>query len=175
MATISNRNKNCIALIFYSFICFFAAIILSFDVGKEIKKALPNKGGEVGPIYIDKANTVYEMRVRQSVPLNQWSYVEVEVLDENKDYLFSFSDEFWQEEGYDSEGYYWKEAVDSFEMEMVFPEKGNYYFKILGQPSGSNIDKITVSTTRELGSNLAFIWQGILSFVLGLAFLRGNS
>lgn len=170
----STRNKNGLALVAFGVICLFTAMILSIDVGKDYSRTLSNKGGVFGPIKVTKDDAVYEINVYQPVAMNQWSYVEVEVLDANKEYLYSFSDELWKAEGYDDEGY-WSEAKYDYDMEVVFPKKGDYYLNVVSDSSMRKPGNITVTTTRELGSNLGFIILGILSPVLGFGLLKGGS
>lgn len=170
----STRNKNGMTLVAFGVICFITAMVLSLDVGKDVSRTLSNKGGLFGPIKVTKDDAVYEINVYQPVNMHQWSYVEIEVLNAQKEYLYSFSDEMWKAEGYDDEGY-WSEAKYDYEMEVVFPKKGDYYLNVISESSTRSPGNITVTTTRELGSNLAFIILGILCPIIGFGLLKGAS
>ena len=58
---------------------------------------------------------------------NDWSAVTGNVLDQDKNYLFGFGQEFWKESGYDSDGR-WTESKTKYDMKVTLP-KGIYYLE----------------------------------------------
>lgn len=163
--TADNLSK---ALFIYALICLVVAFILSFNSGKEIKQTVSMVGGQVGPLQVVDNNTVYLINVRQNVSSNSWSFITVDLLDANKQYLFSFGDEMWHESGYDSDGG-WTESTNEFDMKVTFPNKGLFYLSVGGEKSTNNRNaSVTVTVNKKVGSSLAFSVVGILCLILAV-------
>ena len=163
----SNATK---ALFIYGLLCLIIAFVLSFNTGQEIKQTVSMQGGDfIGPLKVAKANTVYLIDVIQSVSSNSWTFLNIDVLDEQKQYLFSFGDELWHESGYDSEGG-WSESNNSFNLKMTLPKKGIYYFNLKGEKGGGNTNShATVTINQKVGSSLALSILGIISLLAAVA------
>ena len=74
--------------------------------------------------------SVYDVEIKQNHSIGgQWSYVGIELLNANKEYLFSFGDEMWYETGYDSEGS-WREYKNKYSTKITIPDKGKFFFKV---------------------------------------------
>jgi hypothetical protein len=157
------------ALFVYALVCLTAAFILSFSTGKKMSQAIDMSGGEFGPIDVVEDNSVYSINISQSVTANSWTFITIDVLDQDKQYLFSFGDELWHESGYDSDGN-WTESKNNFSLKMTFPTKGRYFLSLEGERSDNNGNAFaTISLNRKIGSSLGFSVVGILSLLLAVA------
>ncbi len=120
----------------------------------------------IGPITVQRYKEVYEISIASSVPENTWSFIEGEVLDAEKDYLFSFGKELWSEAGYDDEGA-WRESDNSYSMKLTFPQPGQYYLNL--KSSGSyNPDAVQVTISKKRGSSIPHFVFGIITLLIGL-------
>ncbi|MFV2055165.1 MAG: hypothetical protein ACC707_01815 [Thiohalomonadales bacterium] len=156
-------------LFIYGLFSLVVAFAMSFSTGKEIRQSVSMAGGEVGPIQVTDANSVYLIDVFQSVGSNSWSSITIDVLDENKQYLFAFGDELWKESGYDSDGS-WTESNNSFNIKVTFPKEGIYYLSLAGENSNNNPNALArVTVNQKIGSSLAFSIIGILSLLAAIA------
>lgn len=164
--------KNNYGLIFLLFgiLCLFTSMILSSNIGKELKQIFPDTGGKLGPIETTGDNEIQYVEVYQTIPNGQWSSVDGQLLDEKGTTLFSFSENLWFESGYDSDGY-WEEGKRDFGIAITIPKKGQYFFNITAQNSGQGVGNIIIKANRELGSMVGFMWIGILFSLLGVLIL----
>lgn len=129
----------------------------SFDIvnpltfGGDEKK---NSDLNIFPLSTQKPNEVVVITVNQSYSKehgvsnprkayvlkdNSWIFVEGEVLDSKKEYLFGFGKELWSESGAeyedadeDGEGGWteWRESETNYDMKITFPEPGQYYVRL---------------------------------------------
>lgn len=133
-----------------------------------IETQVPSIGGIHGPFKVEQANSNMQIAVAQwPISVGTWVAVDVEVLDENKQYLFGFGDEFWHETGYD-EGH-WDESNNSMYMNIHFEKAGDYYLSLTAE-SNSNLATIAdykVSLARLRGSGVAFQWLMWITLALG--------
>lgn len=122
----------------------------------------------VGPINVRRRGTVYEIGLYASLPVQSWSFIEGEVLDAEKEYLYSFGKELWHETGRDSDGA-WRENKNHFKMKVTFPKPGTYYlnFKTEKSRNISNINAF-VSVNKKRGSALPHFWLGIFLVITGI-------
>lgn len=155
-----------VTLIAFGCICLISALVVNFSRGKSISKSLPLQGGIVGPIQVKKDRTVYLVEVSQHVSYGQWSSVTGNVLDQDKNYLFGFGEEFWAESGRDSEGP-WAESKNNYKMKMTL-QKGTYYFKFESERSRYVSGNITILVHQKRGSPLPFLIAGILALISGV-------
>ena len=146
-------------------ICLLFAAIFSANVSDVETKTLSGKGGVFGPLIVRENNSSYEFVIKNYVPLNKWSSIEIEVLNEKKEYLFSFGDEMWHESGYD-EGP-WVESKTDFSMDITFKKPGQYYFNVNSERNDGNGNSIVISAVKERGSNIAFLVLGVLGLAIG--------
>jgi hypothetical protein len=120
----------------------------------------------VGPFQVRKDNQVLFVRIQADLARDSWSFVESEVLDARKDYLFSFGKELWHETGVDDEGA-WVEVDRDYEMKMTIPAKGTYYLNIKTQ--GDKMpSSFLVAIGGAVGSSLPHLWFGIVVLGIGL-------
>ena len=155
-------------LLVFGILCIITSFIMTGSEGKSQKYKLDPEGGIIGPITTSKKNTVYEIYVEQNLAQDsQWSFVSGELLDENKNYLFGFGEEFWKESGYDSEGY-WSDKVTNYDMDITIPEKGSYYLKFNSEiAQGVNVP-ILINLKKKRGTGSAFVLMGIITLVIGV-------
>jgi hypothetical protein len=140
------------------------------------KKADPAEAGEkfparnyalIGPFDVKKPDQVLKVTVDTILPQDAWSFVEGEVLDAEKDFLFSFGKELWHETGYDEDGR-WDETDNGYEMKLAIPQVGRYYLNIKTQ--GNHMpDRIRVAIARTLGSSIPHLVFGIFTLLIGIA------
>ncbi len=120
----------------------------------------------IGPIAVQKYKEVYEITIASSLPKNSWTFVEGEVLDAKKDYLFSFGKELWHEAGYDSDGA-WQESDNSYSIKLTFPKPGQYYLNL--KTDGSyNPDAVRVTISKKRGSVIPHVVFAIFTLVIGI-------
>ena len=150
---------------------FIVCAIISFvtawyySLSKE-KLTLPSNNGVLGPIYVHKYKESYNISVKINIPEQAWSFVEGEVLDKDMEYLFSFGKELWHETGRDSEGR-WREIKNSYDINVTFPNPGNYYVKFKTEGSSSG-HQLLVNISRKNGSSLPHLWLGIITLLIGI-------
>jgi hypothetical protein len=137
-----------------------------------VKGNLLTTGGEIGPIKVEKDNTVYSVKVNQKLSNSgDWSFVSGDVLGANKEYLFGFGKEFWKESGYDDEGP-WHEVVDNFDIKVTFYKAGIYYLNFNTEMSSETAgSEVNVTAEPRKGSSLAHFTLGIFSIIIGLFIL----
>ncbi len=124
----------------------------------------------VGPITTTKYKEVYEISLRTTIFYETSFFVESEVLDENKQYLYSFGEELWYERGYDSDGS-WTDTKNTYEMKVTFAKPGRYYLNFKAEDSfrPNKIPReLSITLSKKRGSALPHFWFGILSIVIGL-------
>lgn len=132
-------------------------------------QALTKPSGKImGPITIDSPYTVALIKIKTNIPVQSWAFVEGEVLNEDKEYLFSFGKELWHETGRDSDGA-WKEENDTYKMKVTFPQKGKYYINFKTESSRSSYT-IDVTIYKKRGSSLPHLWFGIFALIMGIYF-----
>jgi hypothetical protein len=121
----------------------------------------------IGPITVQKYKEVYKITIASSLPNDNWVFVEGEVLDAEKEYLFSFGKELWSETGYDDEGP-WRESDNSYSMKITFPQPGQYYLNL--KSSGSyNPDTVQLTISKKLGSSIPHMVFGIFTLLIGIS------
>lgn len=122
--------------------------------------------GIIGPIKARKRNEVFSVGINASIPVQTWAFVEGEVLNQNKEYLFAFGKELWSETGRDSEGR-WSEKKIDYKIKVTFPEPGEYFFNF--KSAGNTIpNDLKVKIVKKRGSALPHFWFGLVALVIGL-------
>jgi len=162
-------NFRKLASVFFlcSLISFLTSCVYSGSSKQELKTHInPNEQIDIGPLIVSKDSTPYEFSMSSSLQKQSWAFIEGEVLDRNKEYLYSFGKELWYESGYDSEGS-WTENNNAYSIDMTFPKAGTYYFRIKSEankmPSG-----ISVMVTKSRGSALPHFWFGVLTLLIAI-------
>jgi len=163
---LQTSTQIAVALIAFGCICLISALVVNFSRGRLIHKSLPPQGGIIGPIQVKKNQTVYLVKVSQYTRDREWSSVTGNVLDQNKNYLFGFGEEFWKESGRDSEGS-WTESKHKYDIKVTL-QKGTYYFEFESERSRNVSDNIKISVYRKTGSSLPFLIAGVLALIIGV-------
>jgi len=135
----------------------------------EYKNPLTDKKGEtqlIGPIETKNKGETFEIIIVASLPNQSWSVIEGEVLNEEKEYLFSFAKELWYETGSDSDGY-WSENKNNYKMKITFPKTGKYYLNFKTE-SNNMPQQATATISKKRGSSLPHLWFGIICILIGL-------
>lgn len=158
-------------LIVFGIISLFTAFIFSIETGeiasKEMKLSLFRSDSmQVGPFDVNKNNQSLKVSFKIDLQSQSWTVVSGKVLNENKEYLFSFSKELSYYSGRDSEGS-WSELDDSYSMSLTFPKKGKYYLDIdLEFDRKPSTLKVWIS--KKLGSHIPHMIFGILLVILAI-------
>jgi hypothetical protein len=160
-----------ITLILFGFLCWFMQVY--FGSGYQPSYAdVPLKGGAYGPIEVSQPNTNYQLKLSQySIAVDVWNAVDIEVLDDNKNYLFGFGDELWHEKGYDDG--HWDETKRSVKMDIHFDKAGQYYLSISAQSNATltNESGYSLMISQQRGSIIPFQWLKYITFILGTLIL----
>ncbi|HEV7321415.1 MAG TPA: hypothetical protein VGO04_22655 [Ensifer sp.] len=144
-----------------------AASVAATDEPQEAGEQVPTQNfGLIGPFSVTKANEVFRVTVAADVQVNRWSFVEAELLDAERDYLFSFGQELWHETGWDSDGS-WAEADETYEMKLTVPSAGQYYLNIKTQGAVAP-NYVTVAIHRVYGSSIPHLIFGVLTLLIGI-------
>jgi len=159
-------------LIVFSLVSFITAWVFSFESqtisSPDIYSHESGQSSLIGPIIAKKNHETYQIRVKAlNMPMQSWAYVEGQVLDSNKSYLFSFGKGLWNESGRDSEGYYWQEADDSYEISINLPKRGTYYLQFNAE-SNQQPEIISLIVVKKWGSSLPHLWFGVILLLLGI-------
>ncbi len=163
-------TKQCaVIFLIFGILCIITSFVLGCDKDKAQVHKLPPEGGLIGPITYNDDKTIILIEVEQQIMDFEWSSVTGELLDENKNYLFGFGDEFWSESGVDSEGA-WSESVSNFDTKITIPKKGTYYYRISSERSPRVRTPIDVSISIKLASGLALMIAGIIAIIISVVF-----
>jgi hypothetical protein len=120
----------------------------------------------IGPITVEGHHEVYEISIAAPLPANSWAFVEGEVLDAGKNYLFSFGKELWHETGEDYEGV-WVESDTHYVMKITLPELGQYYLNLKTQ-GGYYPRTLDVVISKKRGSIIPHMVFGIVTILIGI-------
>ena len=167
--TNSKTDLGILAKVF--FICGLVSILTSFFFSSGTKEHYQTElhQNEIwGPIKVKKNNSSYKVMIHADLGWQSWSFLEIEVLDYDKEYLYSFGKELWRESGRDLEGA-WQENNNSYNMNITFPKVGNYYFKLKAD-SNRAMGKIRVSVSRVRGSGIPHLIFGVICIIVGCVF-----
>lgn len=157
-------------------LCFFSAFVLSCKGSQKLESDLSSSGGIAGPFTIQKANTVCQLKVRQDLSYsgpNKWSWIEFELLDEEKEALFGSGNELWAETGYDSEGT-WRESKTNFKTNFIIREPGTYYLRATTDLSNAQAIGSPIHITLYTGavSSVPLMWGGVIFLILAVVGFR---
>lgn len=160
-------------LLGFGVLCLLTAFFLGFVASEKLLyETVPASGGVVGPFAIEEDGTVLDIEVHQNLPLQTWSFVTLSLLDQNKQWLIGFGDEFWHESGYD--GGSWEQAQADYEATVTVPKRGKYYLKVKPQTNMSKVSasqgSIYVKLTTRGFSTIPHFATGIIAIILSLIF-----
>jgi hypothetical protein len=165
-----NLGKVVTAFIIFGLLSLLTAWIYSMETETVVNTSFqPYESGfatEVGPIQVSKYNAVYVIRIKVNLASQSWSYIEGQVLNSNKQYLFSFGKELSHYSGYDSNGA-WEEMENDYSMHVTFPDPGTYYLKFATEGDRAP-DSVVVKVSKRLGSSLPHLWFGIITIIIGI-------
>lgn len=162
-----DQSKAAMALIGFAVLSFVTALFFNITTGNLFDETLPPTGGIVGPISIDSDRTVLQVKVSQDVPRNgPGNQVTGIVLDESKNALFSFGEEFWSETGYDDGGS-WAEKKTSYDIKITL-QKGTYFFELDSDSPAASQSRIYLVVKKKGGSAIPFFTAGIICLILGV-------
>ena len=130
---------------------------------------------EIGPINVRKANHIYHIDISANLREQSWSFIEAELLDKDKNYLFSFTNELSYYSGYEG-GESWTERDSHFDMNITFPKAGTYYLRFASE-SNKVPSSISVRVRQQRGSAIPHMVFGVLCLVAAffLFKFRGSS
>ncbi len=162
-----DKKQAAMALIAFALLSFVSALFFNVTTGGEISKVLPPKGGIVGPIAIDKDRTVLQITVAQDIRSDgAWNQVEGAVLDEQKNHLFSFGEEFWKESGYDDGGS-WTESKTDYTIKVLL-QRGTYYLGFQAEQVNQVTGSIQIIAKKKGGSAVPLFTAGVIALILGV-------
>ncbi len=165
-----------LATVFFVFglVSIVTAWMFDVETGKAFDASFKPDGrnahsAEMGPIVVKQRNTSYAITVKADLSAQSWAYISGEVLDEKKEYLFSFAKELSYYSGRDSEGA-WKELNDDYTMDVTFPKKGTYYLKFSIE-SDRIPRNVKIKVAQKVGSSMPHMWYGIILIFLGIVMM----
>lgn len=162
-----DKSQAAMALIGFAVFSFVTALFFNVTTGSLISEALPPTGGTVGPIIIDSNRSVLQVKVSQEVPRNRpGNQVTGIVLDEQKNALFSFGEEFWSESGYDDGGS-WAEQKTAYDIKITL-QKGTYFFELDSDSPAASQSRIHIVVKKKGGSAVPFFVAGIIALIIGV-------
>ncbi|MBT4921570.1 MAG: hypothetical protein HON23_00980 [Rickettsiales bacterium] len=167
--TNSKTDLGILSKVFFAFGIISILTSFFFSAGtKEGYQAKLSPNEIWGPIQVNKKNASYKVKIQANLGRQSWSFLEIEVLDSEKEYLYSFGKELWRESGRDSEGA-WQENNTSYKMNITFAKTGNYYFR-LKSDSNRAMGPVHVLISRVRGSGIPHLIFGIICIIVGVVF-----
>ncbi len=158
-----------LALLYLVFAGLFLLTALFFSQGRVEKEFhLDTPEGGLVPIEVKNDETVYEVTIASDlIPVNSWAFIEGQVLDADKEYLFSFGDELSYYTGRDSEGR-WTERKNSYSAKLTIPKAGNYFLSFVTETSRGGDTGAIVVVRKLRGSSLPFMLAGAVAFIIAV-------
>ena len=150
----------------FAVLCLFTSLFFS-GTSNERAEDLGHEG-LFGPIDVREDRSVYAVEIRNpSLANNSWTFVEAQLLDANREYLFSVGDELSLYRGYDG-GEAWTERKDSYVAKLAIPEAGTYYLRVLIEPGGSSARPVRVTVRQLAGSSQPYLVAGIVALIIAV-------
>lgn len=161
----------------FSAVCLISAVgLTSFSFGGfSATEQVSPTGGVVGPLTIEEDNVMLAVDVEQFIEegassrFQRWSFITVELLDENKQYLSGFGGGLWHEAGYD-EGEHWQQDDEDFGTTVQVPRAGTYYLRLQTEANVGEDElwPITVEIDERVGNPAPLQAAGYVAFLLGI-------
>jgi hypothetical protein len=166
-----NLGKIATVFIVFGLLGLLTAWIYSMETENIINTSfrpagLSGQSAEVGPIKVNKNNESYSISIKANMPSQSWANIESQVLDSNRQYLFSFGKELSRYSGRDSEGS-WAEVDNGYSMNVTFPKRGIYYLQF-NTESDRVPSVVAVRVSKKRGSSLPHMWFGIIALLIGI-------
>lgn len=159
----------------------FSALFFTSQLGAPIKGKLTKEGGLTEAFVTPKKNTVVKIEVQQPILRdNNWSFVTGEILDSEQELLFSFAEELWRETGY-SEGQFWRETKNKFDLKVTLPDPGTYYIHLeterkpirnTGGRVYTRFGDVYWKVTALNGSTVPIFAGGLIGLIFGVILLQ---
>lgn len=156
-------------------VAFLGALVAYFSgqqlFSDETSLVMGREERRIGPFEVTQPNRVHKISLKSSrLPVNSWAVVEVSASDEQENEFYLFATEFWDEEGWDSDGA-WHES--DLKGEHLFrPDTAGPYYLTLALDEAT-VESLTVAVTVEGGiwvSRYFIIFAGVCA-VLAFIFL----
>lgn len=160
----------------------FGGLCLVTAVGMSLRPATVHitdevraEGGTLGPLEIPHDGMQLGVRINQQIQsggstYQRWSFITVELLDENKNYLAGFGGDVWREAGYD-EGEHWVASDPEYQATVHIPSAGTYFAQFQTE---SNVDPSELSSVKvemyeraRWGAPAPFRWVSYGAFFFG--------
>jgi len=163
-------DKMALTFLCTGLLAFLFAIVVAVYDGELLKQQLPTSGGLAGPFEVKSSRSALLIHLSQPIAEHGiWNQVNMLILDEKKNYIFSADLEMWKEKGTDAEGD-WEETNDFASFKYNFPEQGTFYLYLEGESNHpQHLGKMEVTVSGLIGSTDPFIYLG--SWTMGLALL----
>ncbi len=166
-----------LALVFIGFAILYFATGFFFDSSLKTMRAKDFPTSRMfGPIDTTKPNTVVEISMRNRFLRQSWSFVEVEILKQDKNRLLSFGGEFSHEQGRDADGP-WSESQTDRNVRVTLPDPGKYYLKFnaeggrmgaLGASATTDRTRLDIRVVYKRGNSTIFNLLGIIVLIIGV-------
>jgi hypothetical protein len=164
-------GKVATVFIVFGLLSLLTAWVYSMETEQVVNTSFRPSGtsdvsAEIGPINVRKYNESYIISIKASLSSQSWASIDGQVLNSNKQYLFSFGKELSYYAGRDSEGG-WTELDNDYSMNVTFPNPGTYYlqFNTESDRSPSNVE---VKVIKKRGSTIPHMWFGIIILIIGI-------
>ncbi len=163
-------GKVATVFIIFGFISLLTSWIYSIETKKVVNKIFKpyenQVSAEIGPINVKRYNEVYNISIGANITSQSWSHIEGQVLNRNKQYLFSFGKEISYYSVHNSDKIS-TELENDYSINVTFPQPGAYY--LIFSTEGNNIPSdVSIKVSKMLGSSLPHLWFGILTLIIGI-------
>ncbi len=165
-----------IAMIIFTFtILFFISWIVTTGKDKITSTSMNFNGNSIGKIEVFNDEGLYRFESYQVfsagvAPL--YSELEIEILDENWDHVYSFYKDLWQERYSNGEGgnpiYHDREMA--FEVEL--PKAGIYYIRPISH--NNNLGDVNLTVYSRSGGSMYFSYYSIIFGALSAILILGS-
>ncbi|MCH2225519.1 MAG: hypothetical protein MK066_12180 [Crocinitomicaceae bacterium] len=176
----SKKNQDFVAplaLIAFSFTILFSISWVLTRVSKDIiTTSIPSGHNALGVLGKLKKGTIYEFNVNQTLEgaeIPEYSELEIEILDENSEHIYSVYKNLWEEMHPNDEGY--TRIYSDFEVnfELDFQKGGDYYLRAVSH--NSNLGRIMCSVkAKKFGGHLYFGFYAIVFGAFSLGIILGR-
>lgn len=163
------------AVLFHFFsILFFISWIVSNSKTEVDRFAIGMETNHMTKIKVPEDKTLYWFDLTQnfsSTPVPLYSELEVEILDENYDHVYSVYKDLWQERHSDGEGGSQVYSDTRIQFEVELPKAGEYYVRIFSY--NKNYGSIIGTVAKHNSGGLYFGFFAILFGTISVIFIFG--
>lgn len=127
-------------------------------------------------IKISKADKIYTFHINQSFDsfdTPQYSELEIELLDENKNHVYSFYKDLWLETHSNGEGGFANYSDMEMDFELEIKKAGTYYLRAISH-NGNNSTITYFIKSRSLGGNLYIGIYASIFLILSIIIIFGH-